>query len=291
MDFEPQSLPRSRTSETLTRMKEQHRKTQKILTFLLIPSLIVLGISGYMKSELPKPNKILSPLTEDPVQNNINGEEFSFEYRNTEYFAKPIAEYSITALVVSHNNIHSLTDMYHNKDSVDTKDLCVVWGENVRNGSYLDTKIKNHSWTCYFQYDYGVPFHPFQLSNNHLITADEKIREKIKNIHVGDQIQITGKLVDYEEESGKYYRITSDSRTDTNENARGGGACEVIFVEDIKVHKAANSDWHTVFDFSKKAGIGLTLGKLLFFLFGAYQQKRFAEKIIQRRGMKDGRTP
>jgi hypothetical protein len=264
-------------------MKKRNAMLQKIFTLILIPALIVLGSSAYMKSELPIPDEILSPLTQEPVQKNVDGEEFSFEYRGTEYFAKPIAEYSIAALVVSHNNIHSIMDMYHHKDSVDTKDLCVVWGENVENGSYLDTKIENHSWTCYFQYDYGVPFRPFQLSNNHLITDDDSIREKIKYIHVGDQVRIIGKLVDYGEDSENYYRITSDTRNDTNETARGGGACEVVFVEDIKVLKAANPQWHLVFDFSKTIVIALFMAKLFFFVLGAYRQKRFSEKILQKR--------
>ncbi len=269
--------------DSLQKIEMRGKKIQKLLTFLLILAVILFGISFFMKGTLPHKNNILPELFEEPVQTNFSEDEFSFPYRGVDYFVKPFARYQLSGLVVSHNDIHSITDMYHDKNSVDTKDLCVVWGENIQNESYLETKIWNQSWTCFFQYGAGVPFHQFQLSNNHLITDDVSIRNIIDTVHIGDQIRISGKLVDYGEKSGKYYRISSDTRTDTNETARGGGACEVIFVEGIEILQRATPLWYSVKRLSVRIIPLLLLLKVFVLVWEARIRKKYTERIYAKK--------
>lgn len=71
------------------------------------------------------------------------------------------------------------------------------------------------------------------VSNNHLIPANERIRTALETIKTGDLVKIDGHLVDVKIKTGN--RIvslgTSKSRTD-----QGDGACEVIFVEQIRIN-------------------------------------------------------
>ena len=69
-------------------------------------------------------------------------------------------------------------------------------------------------------------------SNNHLVPSDSKIRSKIKKIRTGDHIKIKGYLVSIDgldEDGNTFYWDSSISRDDT-----GDGACEVIYVTDVK---------------------------------------------------------
>ena len=67
-------------------------------------------------------------------------------------------------------------------------------------------------------------------SNNHLISDDETITSLIKQIKKNDYIKISGYLINAY--WGNSYLTTSISRDD-----EGNGACEVVYVTDIKWYK------------------------------------------------------
>lgn len=67
-------------------------------------------------------------------------------------------------------------------------------------------------------------------SNNHLISNDETITSLIKQIKKNDYIKISGYLINAY--WGNSYLTTSISRDD-----EGNGACEVVYVTDIKWYK------------------------------------------------------
>ena len=68
-----------------------------------------------------------------PEQTEIDDGTFDFTYKGQRVEVEPVADYEMWGLVVSHNNIKSIADIYHDSSSVDTKDLCVVWGDSLRN--------------------------------------------------------------------------------------------------------------------------------------------------------------
>ena len=76
-----------------------------------------------------------------------------------------------------------------------------------------------------------------QLSNNHLISADDLIRRQVRKISVGDQIRVRGYLASYSNEGGGK-RGTSTTRLDT-----GDGACETLFVKQFDIVQAAPGYW------------------------------------------------
>jgi hypothetical protein len=77
-----------------------------------------------------------------------------------------------------------------------------------------------------------------QLSNNHLISADPFIRDRVAEIRVGDQIRIKGLLARYGAAGNGGLRGTSTTRDDT-----GDGACETILVEELEIVARSFSAW------------------------------------------------
>ena len=93
-----------------------------------------------------------------------------------------------------------------------------------------------------------------QLSNNHLLSDDGDIRDRVRKIRIGDQIRVRGYLASYESPGG--LRGTSTTRTD-----KGDGACETIYVERFEILRAATSFWRL----SMWASLAVLLGALLVF--------------------------
>ena len=222
-------------------IKEHARQIQRILVPIFLGSVILYSMGYALKGRWPNPNEIKSALHKDPIQKNIkNGEIFSFSYRKKKYKVRKVAKYELWGLVVSHNNINSFWDAYHDKDSLDTKDLCVLWGKNLKSKDFHRVKVWSGSWTCYFRYPGGIQFYKHELSNNHLITNNEAIRAKIANVRIGDQVHLSGYLVNYKRDEPRWrWRMSSTSRMDT-----GNTACEVIFVDKLKVLSKGTPIWY-----------------------------------------------
>ncbi len=71
------------------------------------------------------------------------------------------------------------------------------------------------------------------VSNNHIIPANDGIRQALGMIKLGDLVRIDGRLVDVKINIGNasFSAHTSKSRTDT-----GDGACEIIFAEHLRIN-------------------------------------------------------
>lgn len=73
------------------------------------------------------------------------------------------------------------------------------------------------------------------VSNNHLIPASDRIRSALATIKTGDLVRIDGRLVNVRVQTDDNRILTvqtSKSRSD-----QGDGACEIIFVERIKINE------------------------------------------------------
>lgn len=249
-------------------LQEKRDRLQKKLTLSLFVFLGATAFLHFFSPKLPAVSEILPELLEEPLQTPTDHDSFSFGYRGNAYFVEPKAEYHISALVVSHNNIGSIFDSYHDSDSVDTRDFCVMWGDNLRSDIFQKISVKNSSWSCHYSADSREVWNRFdrsQLSNNHLVTDDPEVRKMIASVRIGDQIRISGFLVDYYDEEGGS-RQTSLSREDTNETSRSGGACEVFFVESIEIIKRNVSLFYLLFRLFSFASV-LVLAVKIFFFF------------------------
>ncbi|MFZ2310483.1 MAG: hypothetical protein WAW11_02980 [Patescibacteria group bacterium] len=242
----------------------------KIFKLLYVVVIIIMALSWLKIKELPSQDKITTNLLRDPIQTSTTRENFSFSYRNKNYHVKPVADYELWGLVVTKNNINAWYNYYHDKNSVNLKDICVVWSKNITNGVYKDPNItfKSGEWTCYANWNGHMTntFYPSNLSNNHLLTDDTNIQKIIRNVRVGDQIYLKGSLVDYAEQGQAEYRMTSISRTDSNQESRSGGACEIVYIDEFKILQKNQSFWHIIYNLSQILFIGLILTQLIIYI-------------------------
>ena len=185
---------------------------------------------------LPEIARIDRALREgEPRQEPSERPAFTTTIKGYTYTLMPRASYEISGLVVSQHRGDDLFNLDHKVDPGNIRDVCVVWGESIANGSYRKVKFWSGEFTCSFSWPAPLtpPFKPETASNNHLLPADALIAAQIGRIHVGDQIRMTGLLVDYQvARDGReiFTRHTSLTRGDT-----GNGACEILYVTGLAV--------------------------------------------------------
>jgi hypothetical protein len=138
-------------------------------------------------------------------------------------------------------------------DHLNMADVCVIWGESARSEHLGKLKFWNGIFTCNVQTrdsEAWASIDIYELANNHLISADPRIRDRVASVRVGDQIRIKGSLARYGATSTGMLRGTSTTREDT-----GDGACETILVDEFLIVERGFSRW--------RAGMYLSLLLLL----------------------------
>ncbi|MEM9408164.1 MAG: hypothetical protein AAGA81_19165 [Acidobacteriota bacterium] len=239
-------------------MRSPLEARRRLLGRAFVIALAITALAWTQKGDLPAVGDLRPEMLQEPVQVDVEAPPFHFEYKGQKVEVQPVADYEMWGLVVSHNNIQSIADIYHDSSSVDTKDLCVVWGESLRNGSYLDVDFWSGPWTCYFRYSAGNPFQGRDLGNNHMITGSAALRDQLANVRIGDQIRVRGRLVNYRMEDWRdWWR-----RSSTNRDDAGNGACEVIYFDQIDTLQAGTPLWYLLF----RLGVGLLIVVPLFFV-------------------------
>jgi len=213
----------------------------RLIKFTMLLSLIVLIFAFFQRNHLSANMSFDQQLQEEPRQYRTNEEAFPVIINARAYFIEPLYDYTLYGMVVSlkqHNGDTGLHKAWN--DHLNVADLCVVWSDTAFSPHLNKVEFWNGQFTCFFQTNDRQAWESFngtQLSNNHLITDDEYLRDKIKDIGIGDQIRINGWLANYQGSNGNK-RGTSIVRTDT-----GNGACETIYVKDVQILKSYISHW------------------------------------------------
>ena len=81
------------------------------------------------------------------------------QIKNFSYKLDPKFAYEIYGLVVTQYDSDNWLDYTHRDDPGNIKDVCVVWGENITNRAYLNTRYYSGEFTCFYQYENGVQFY------------------------------------------------------------------------------------------------------------------------------------
>ncbi len=180
--------------------------------------------------------------------------EIKIEKTDADYFLKPLYSYDISGLVVSNVTTGSIFDVGRKAfapDLLNFKDVCLVWGQNIRNDSYRAFKFESQGYACY-----PIPknqslgktalFQNQFFSNNHLLPKDDAVARTINSIRNGDQVHIKGYLVNerivYKQSGGSVSRRSSVTRDD-----QGDGACEIVLVESVEILKRGSPLFHFLF--------------------------------------------
>jgi len=212
------------------------KRLQRYLAIALLACVVGAISLAVRDVDLPEIARVDRAIKEaEPVQEATGKDVFTTTIEGYVYTLTPRATYDISGLVVSQHRGDALFNLDHGADPGNIRDVCVVWGEAVTNGSYRKVKFSSGEFTCSYSWSGALspPFKPEKVSNNHLIPADRAIARQIGAIHVGDQIRMTGLLVDYTvTKNGPpiFTRRTSLTRGDT-----GNGACEILYVTGLTV--------------------------------------------------------
>lgn len=219
----------------------------KLNTLALLAGLALLLVSFWNRHDIPGNIEFQPALGHEPRQTPTSRRPFSTEWNGVEYKVEPVYDYELTGMIVSYRH-HDASSRMHRRanDHLNMVDLCVVWGETAQS-RYLDRlEFWNGVFTCNVRTSDSVAWASFdmtELSNNHLLSDDEDIRERVLDVQVGDQIHVRGVLASYGAGGGK--RGTSTTRDD-----RGDGACETIFIDEFEIVKEALSYWRLTLYFA-----------------------------------------
>ena len=236
----------------------------QISLLVLVASVVGFAVTTY-RSRIPPSRSSNPALQFEPRQVETKRAPFRVVREGNRYDIQPVYDYEITGLIVTDHDSSSFLDLSHAmwKDFLNTKDICVVWGTNVTTGQLKELNFTSGDWTCWVQADSGAvwqSFNPLQLSNNHVLPANEEIDRALRKASVGDEIRIRGHLVNYNI-NGSEYRNSSTRRDDT-----GNGACEILYVNEIQTLARHNGFWVELARFFKLSSAGAGVAALISFL-------------------------
>ncbi|MGI9248607.1 MAG: hypothetical protein ACR2QI_06300 [Woeseiaceae bacterium] len=213
----------------------------KISNIVIVTSFAWLLVSFWNRNDLPRNVDFQQEVLGEPRQTATRTQPFDASFNGVDYRVEPEFEYDLAGMVVSYRHHDGNSRMHFlANDHLNMLDVCVVWADSATSKWLHKINFWNGIFTCNVRTRDSAAWAAFnmnQLSNNHLISDDEYIRDQVKGISIGDQIRVRGYLASYSSaEGGK--RGTSTTRTDT-----GDGACETLFVERFEIIGPATSSW------------------------------------------------
>ncbi len=148
-------------------------------------------------------------------------------FAHHEFTVTPLAQFELKARVLSRRNYSLGRDA-----KLCPVDLALGWGpmsdERVLSGVSVSQFDRYYMWSLR---DVSVPREQVERNsaNMHMIPSTPEIKRLLKNLKKGSLIECRGYLVEVRAPGGWLWR-SSLSRNDT-----GQGACEVVWVEELKV--------------------------------------------------------
>jgi len=213
---------------------------RKLNNVLLAASALLALAAFWHRDDLPAALAFRSELAAEPRQTATEKRPFSVVYAGESYRIEPEFDYDLYGLVVSYRQHDGSSTMHRRAhDHLNVADLCVVWSDTAFSPTLRRINFWNGIFTCNFETrdaEAWARFATNQVSNNHLLSADELIRNRVASVRIGDQIHVRGLLASYASPGGR--RGTSITRED-----QGNGACETIYIEDFAVLEAAHHGW------------------------------------------------
>jgi hypothetical protein len=207
----------------------------------MIASALTLLVAFWNRNDLPGGIDFLPQLEHEPTQRPISKPPLTVPYAGVDYRVEPLFSYELHGLVVSYRQHDGESSMHRwSNDHLNMADVCVVWSDTAFSPTLRKLNFWNGIFTCNVETRDSVAWSNFkmnQLSNNHLVSADPFIRDRVAEMDIGDQIRIRGSLVRYGAVGGGF-RGTSTTRDDT-----GDGACETILVDSFEIIEPAFGRW------------------------------------------------
>lgn len=245
-------------------------RLEKIIHRLFVVTVIAFGVLFFLRNSLPAQNELIDEIAQIPIQKEVNADTITIPKDGVMGEIEPLYSYELYGLVVASYDSDVWHDQFHKNDPFNTKDLCVVWGDNATEGKYLTGKYTHGEFTCFWNfgsYDDYRNFNESEIANNHLIPSNEVLAKKIKQVQIGDQIHFKGYLSNYsitseEDNSVIFTRGTSTIREDT-----GNQSCETVYVTEFEIVKENPNILALLYKYALYVLIALTAISLLMWIF------------------------
>ena len=158
---------------------------------------------------------------DEPLQEKSDGKQWVF----LDYKIQSVAHYEIKARVLGVKSYwHDLVPL----------DFALGWGRMSDPAVYSQIKFRQFARWYIYSWSNPPPIPPeemqFSSANTHLIPSNPDILEQLQDIEVGQVVELKGQLVNLTPLKKGYYWPTSQTRTDN-----GNGACELMWVESVRV--------------------------------------------------------
>ena len=204
-------------------------KTKLQLYLLCLLMVFILYFGFIYKKE---PNWQGMPVKNEPFQKELKN---SVPFKYKKFFITPLAEYSITGIVISTKRY-----FFDPTSSISPIDIAIVWKKMSVADVIKEFKFKHRRRAII--YTTKKDYWPIMekevktcISNNHCIPANKEIKKKLLKIKQYDLITLKGQLVKAEK-PGMEPWTSSLSRDD----GPGWGklvGCEIIYVTDVEISK------------------------------------------------------
>ena len=214
---------------------------------LMLCGSVLLAVSLWQRHALPDPEQLDPLVRNEPVQRTIHLPPFQTTAGGVTYTIKPLAEYQVWGLVVSRHDTSTWWNWIHAawNDHLNVTDLCVVFAENAERGAYKGLHYSSGQFQCFVETHSDELWNAFSmraLANNHLLSSERTLTNRLRAVRVGDQVHIGGYLSEYSHQvGGGFQRGTSLTRDDT-----GNGACETIYVRQFEVLRVGGKPWRAL---------------------------------------------
>jgi hypothetical protein len=209
---------------------------------VMIVSALTLLVAFWNRNDLPGTIAFDPKLKEEPRQSETYKRPLKVSYAGVEYRVEPLYDYELYGLVVSYRQHDGESSMHRwSNDHLNMADVCVVWSDTAFSPTLSKLDFWNGIFTCNVQTRDSVAWSNFkmnQLSNNHLLSASQFVRDRVAEIRIGDQIHFKGSLARYGAVGNSSLRGTSTTREDT-----GDGACETILLDSFEILARGFSPW------------------------------------------------
>ncbi len=205
-----------------------------VLIFILVTVISFVTVHWISFPKATKTSDEFIDVFSEPIQTETQELPFSTKINSLRFFITPMADYDISAVVVSSKRYHRGIDA-----KVVPLDLGVCWGDIAKEENRKKIKFQQYLRFLTYRFKEDLPFSMEYLSshagNIHIIPANKRIKRVMFSLDKNDSVRLKGYLVKVIAQNQKYsyyHRGTSLSRDDT-----GDGACELMWVKEVQIGK------------------------------------------------------
>ena len=190
--------------------------------YIIIGGLLVVSIWVFKPSKVELGEGVFAP---DAPRQELIKNPVKFQYKG--FTVMPLADFSIKAKVILREDYS-----YDDGAAISPVDFALGWGRMSDEATLKQISFSQSGrWYRYRYQSAPIPQREIEThsANMHMIPAESWIADELEDVKPGQVVEIKGKLVEVFRADG--WTWTSSLRRDDT----GGGACELVYVESIKI--------------------------------------------------------